>query len=66
MEEKEAHLDKQYKSKTEEMKVNMKEIKGKFDERCNEFKQQMLEFKNNNEAIDALKKAHKIELASHV
>jgi hypothetical protein len=26
----------------------------------------MLEYKNNNEAIDALKKAHKTELASHV
>ena len=66
MEEKEAHLDKQYKSKAEEMKVNMKEIKSKFDDRCAEFKQQLLEFKNNNEAIDALKKAHKIELAAHV
>ena len=66
MQEKEAHLDKQYKAKTEEMKVNMKEIKTKFEERCAEFKQQLLEFKNNNEAIEALKKAHKIELAAHV
>jgi hypothetical protein len=48
------------------MKANMKEIKSKFDDRCAEFKQQLLEFKNNNEAIEALKKAHKIELAAHV
>lgn len=44
----------------------MKEIKAKFDERCNDFKQQLLEFKNNNEAIEALKKAHKAEIAVHV
>lgn len=48
------------------MKVNMVEIKKKFEERCNEFKQQLLEFKNNNEAIEALKKAHKVEIAAHV
>jgi hypothetical protein len=66
MQEKEAHLEKQYRSKTEEMKVNLQEMKRKFDERCNEFKQQLLEFKNNNEAIEQLKKAHKIELQAHV
>lgn len=44
----------------------MVEIKKKFEERCNEFKQQLLEFKNNNEAIEALKKAHKVEIAAHV
>lgn len=48
------------------MKVNLQEIKKKFEERCNEFKQQLLEYKNNNEAIEALKKAHKTEIASHV
>ena len=57
--EEEAHLDKQYKQKAEDMKENLKEIKKKFDDRCNDFKKQLLEFKNNNEAIEALKKAHK-------
>jgi hypothetical protein len=38
IDEKEAHLDKQYKSKAEEMKVNLQEIKKKFDERCVDFK----------------------------
>jgi hypothetical protein len=41
-------------------------MKKKFDARCDEFKKQLLEFKNNNEAIDALKKAHAKEIAAHV
>lgn len=48
------------------MKINLQEIKKKFDERCTDFKEQLLAYKNNNEAIEALKKAHKTELASHV
>jgi len=48
------------------MKDNLLAIKKKFDDRCEEFKRQVTEFKNNNEAIDALKKAHAKELASHV
>jgi len=48
------------------MKDNLVAIKKKFEERCEEFKKQMAEFKNNNEAIDALKKAHAKELAAHV
>ena len=31
------------------MKDNLVSIKKKFEERCDEFKKQMLEFKNNNE-----------------
>ena len=34
----------------------MQEIKKKFETRCEEFKKQLAEFKNNNEAIEALKK----------
>ena len=48
------------------MKDNMQEIKKKFEDRCDEFKKQLAEFKNNNEAIEALKKQHKVEIAAHV
>lgn len=54
--EKEARLERDYKEKGEEMKRNLQEVKQKFDLRCEEFKKQLLEFKNNNEAIEALKK----------
>jgi hypothetical protein len=48
------------------MKANLLEIKAKFDLRCEEFKKQLEAFKNNNEAIEALKKAHVKEIANHV
>jgi hypothetical protein len=48
------------------MKDNLVSIKKKFEERCEEFKKQMAEYKNNNEAIEALKRAHAKELAAHV
>jgi len=56
MVEKEARLEKEYRAKAEDMKINMVEIKKKFEVRCEEFKKQLLEFKNNNEAIEALRK----------
>ena len=42
------------------------EIKSGFDRRCQEFKKQIEEFKANNEAIEALKRAHAKEIAAHV
>lgn len=36
--EKEARLEKDYRMKSEDMKINMKEIKSKFEQRCEEFK----------------------------
>jgi predicted DNA-binding protein (MmcQ/YjbR family) len=66
MVEKEARLEKEYRVKAEDMKINMVEIKKKFEVRCEEFKKQLLEFKNNNEAIEALRKQHKVEIAAHV
>ena len=66
MAEKEAHLEKEYRDKTLDMKENLQEIKKRFDSRCEDFKKQLAEFKQNNEAIEALKKAHAKELAAHV
>lgn len=66
MAEKEAQLERDYKEKALEMKDNLVQIKKRFEDRCAEFKSQLSEFKNNNEAIEALKKAHAKELAAHV
>ena len=66
MAEKEAHLEKEYREKSMDMKDNLVAIKKKFEERCEDFKRQVAEYKNNNEAIDALKKAHAKEIAAHV
>lgn len=46
--------------------MDLQDMKKKFDARCDEFKKQLQEFKNNNEAIEALKKAHAKEIAAHV
>ena len=48
------------------MKDQVAELKKNFDARCQEFKKQVEEFKHNNEAIGALKKAHAAEIANHV
>ena len=48
------------------MKMDLQDMKKRFDDRCDEYKKQLKDFKNNNEAIDALKKAHAKELAAHV
>lgn len=42
------------------------DIKAGFDNRITEFKKQIDDFRKNNEAIDALKKAHAKEMAEHV
>jgi chromosome segregation ATPase len=48
------------------MKEQVSDLKKNFDARCQEFKKQVEEFKQNNEAIEALKKAHAGEIANHV
>lgn len=48
------------------MKMDVQEIRKKFEARCEEFKRQLAAYKNNNEAIEALKKAHAKEIAAHV
>ena len=48
------------------MKTEVMDIRKGFEERVKEFKKQIDDFRKNNEAIDALKKAHAKELAAHV
>ena len=38
MAEREAQLEKQYKEKAQDMKMDLQDMKKKFDERCEEFK----------------------------
>ena len=48
------------------MKTEVADLRKGFDNRVLEFKKQMDDFRKNNEAIDALRKAHAKELAQHV
>jgi chromosome segregation ATPase len=59
-------LEREYRDKCGDMKMDLQDMKKRFDDRCDEYKKQLKDFKNNNEAIEALKKAHAKELAAHV
>jgi len=48
------------------MKTEVMDIRKAFEGKCAEFKRQVDEFKKNNEALEALKKAHAKELANHI
>jgi len=63
---KEQQLEGEHKAKVADFKSQVEELKSGFDRRVQDFKKQLDEFKQNNEAIDALKKAHAKELATHV
>ena len=64
--QKEQALEQEHRNKVAEMKTEVADLKKGFDTRVLEFKKQVEEFKKNNEAIEALKKAHAKELADHV
>ena len=49
-----------------DFKSQVDELKAGFDRRVAEYRKQLDEFKQNNEAIEALKKAHAKEIAAHV
>ena len=48
------------------MKTEVMDLKKAFENRCAEFKKQVDDFKKNNEAMEALKKAHAKEIAQYV
>ena len=48
------------------MRTEVADLKKGFDNRVMDFKKQIDEFKKNNEAIEALKKAHQKEIAEHI
>lgn len=66
IQEREKNMEADHSKKLIEMKTQVMDIKAGFDARVQEFKKQIDDFRKNNEAIDALKKAHAKEMAEHV
>lgn len=64
--DRERKVDEEHQRKITELKTQVMDIKAGFDNRVIEFKKQLDDFRKNNEAIDALKKAHAKEMAEHV
>ena len=48
------------------MKLEVLDAKKKFEQRLEEFKKQLDDYRKNNDVIDELKRAHAKELASYV
>ncbi len=63
---KEQALETEHKSKVGDFKSQVEELKSGFDRRVQEYKKELTDFQANNEAVEALKKAHAKELAAHV
>jgi hypothetical protein len=51
-------VEKDYQSKVGDMKLEVLDMKKKFDSRCEEFRKQIADYKQNNDVLDELKKAH--------
>lgn len=64
--EKEKRVEEEHNRKIADLRTQVMDIKAGFDNRITEFKKQIDDFRKNNEAIDALKKAHAKEMAEHV
>lgn len=59
-------MDKDYEKKVQEMKIEVMDAKKKFESRIDEFRKQMNDYKQNNEVIDEMKKAHQKELGAYI
>ena len=55
---KESRIESDHLTKCQDMKTEVQEIRKAFEAKMIEFKRQVDEFKKNNEALEALKKAH--------
>lgn len=64
--EREKKVEEEHNRKVADLRTQVMDIKAGFDNRVAEFKKQIDDFRKNNEAIDALKKAHAKEMAEHV
>jgi hypothetical protein len=63
---KEAQADKDYQQKVGAFKLEVMDLKKKFDGRVDDFRKQMEDYKKNNDVLDELKKAHQKELAAYI
>ena len=59
-------MEEEHNIKYQNAKTEVQDIRKLFETRCAEFKKQVDDFKKNNEAMEALKKAHQKEIAEHV
>ena len=59
-------MDEEHAKRLADLKTQVMDMKAGFDNRVADFKKQIDDFRKNNEAIDALKKAHAAEMAAHV
>ncbi len=64
--DREGQVEKEYQNKVSEMKLEVMDAKKKFEQRIEEFKKQLDDYRKNNDIIDELKKAHQKELAQYV
>lgn len=64
--DRESQVEKDYQTKVSEMKLDVMDAKKRFEQRIEEFKKQLDDYRKNNDIIDELKKAHQKELASYV
>ena len=48
------------------MRLEVMDAKKRFEQRMEDFKRQLEDYRKNNDVIDELKKAHAKELATHI
>lgn len=51
-------MEREHQQKVNEFKLDVMDMKKKFEARVEEFKKQMDDYRKNNDVIDELKKAH--------
>ena len=56
--EKEVQVEKDYQGKVADLKLEIMDAKKRFEQRVEEFRKQIDDYKKNNDVIDELKKAH--------
>jgi uncharacterized protein YgiM (DUF1202 family) len=64
--DREGQVEKEYQGKVQEMRLEVLDAKKRFEQRVEEFKKQLDDYRKNNDIIDELKKAHARELATHI
>jgi len=64
--DRESGVEKEYQMKVSDMRLEVMDAKKRFEQRIEDFKKQLLEYRSNNDVIDELKKAHQKELGNHI
>ncbi len=59
-------MEKEQASKVGELKLEVMDAKKRFEQRLEELRKQMDDYKKNNDVLDEMKKAHQKELAAYI